>query len=137
MEKNKKLLSHESMQETEGDGAATDVPLLNSDLSTMRDVLLQFRDEMDNDENELSIIFHVSILWTSTDANPGIMVSIKLKDLEEDEEVASWDRLMHKADSKGWELTLGKILQSAREMQIDYMIMQNSESFQPHNGWLQ
>lgn len=137
MDNKKKLYLSEHLQGQEGIVGSEEEPPLNVDISTMRDVLTQFKTEIEESEEDLSIIFHISILWPSSITNPGIKVSIRLKDQAEEDDVASWERMMHYTDSTGWEFTLAQILKSVKEMDIEFLILQSADAPSYNKGWLQ
>ncbi len=133
MDNNKKSLVNESSLENEDSNKTF---AFNSDLSDMKKMLVQLKKELEGEEG-FNIIFHVSLLWPVTMLNPGVKVLITLKDTEEDEIVATWERVMHGMHTKGWEMSLGQILRITQELALDYLIVENSNSHTTNTGWLQ
>jgi hypothetical protein len=132
MDKNKKAVKRGLVQKDE----ETKPIGFHSDLSDMRKMLIKVKSEIVGDDS-FNIIFHVSLLWPVSLLNPGIKVLITLKDIQEDEDVATWERIMHSTDSAGWELALSQILHVAKEMDLDFLIMENSNSSEIALKWLQ
>jgi hypothetical protein len=124
------------MQEAEGGEIGSKAVAWKSDLTDMKKMLTQLKNELE-DEEGFNIVFHVSLLWPVTLINPGIKVLITLKDTHENEDVATWERIMHNTHTGGWESSLSAILCIAKEMDLDYLIMENSKSSENHTGWLQ
>lgn len=136
MNKKKKLGSGETLQTIDGYEKTIDDPLTSSDLLTMQKVIIQFNDEIDDTDN-LSMIFHVSIIWPLDISNPEIKVSIRIKDRDQKDDFASWEKIMHRTNTEGWELKLAEILKSANEMKIDFFIVENKQRHNPITGWIQ
>lgn len=138
MDNKKKAVKSWSMQEVEGSEIGSKAVAWKSDLTDMKKMLTELKGEMEGEEG-FNIIFHVSLLWPVTLINPGIRVLITLKDTQEDEDVATWERIMHNTHAHGWESTLSNILCIAKEMDLDYLIMENSNSSenQGQARWLQ
>lgn len=138
MNNKNKLSSISSVHES---GVAVNSIVL-ADIAVMKDVVREFQAEMeeaeDDDEN-LILVFHVSIIWPTALLSlfPSINVSIKLKEESEDVEVASWERIIHKSDSAGWEQSLALIMHAVRELKLDYFIMENVEAQERRGRWLQ
>jgi hypothetical protein len=136
MDNKKKSLENESSQEAEDSNRSKKVFSFNSNLSDMKKMLVQLKKELEG-EDGFNIIFHVSLLWPVSMLNPGVKVLITLKDSHEDEDVASWERVMHSMHTQGWEMALGQILRITQELQLDYLIVENSNSHTKETGWLQ
>jgi len=136
MGNNKKLLVNESSNEIEDNNIGNNAFSFSSDLSDMKKMLVQLKKELEG-EDGFNIIFHVSLLWPVTMSNPGIKVLITLKDTEEDENVATWERIMHSMHTQGWEMALGQILRISQELALDYLIVENANSRTSNAGWLQ
>lgn len=136
MDKKKKVVNGSVMQEFDGGEIGANAMTLKSDLRDMRLMLTQVKQELE-DGDGFNIIFHVSLLWPVTLINPGIKVLITLKDTHEDEDVATWERVMHATDTSGWETSLSQILHIAKEMDLDYLIMENANSSETQVRWLQ
>lgn len=136
MDKKKKAVSSGSMQEAEGDEIGSKPVALKTDITDMKKMLTQLKKELEQEEG-FNIVFHVSLLWPVSFINPGIRVLITLKDTHENEDVATWERLMHNTHSSGWESALSEILCISKQMDLDYLIVENSHASENHTGWLQ
>jgi hypothetical protein len=136
MDKNKKVVRNGAGQKDEEIESKAKPICLQSDLSDMRKIITKVKKEIVGD-GSFNIIFHVSLLWPVSLLNPGIKVLITLKDIQEDEDVATWERVMHCTNTAGWEAALGQILHVAKEMDLDFLIMENSNSSEIALNWLQ
>ena len=139
---NKKLLKVTHGSSDENLIRARDNSLVLADIATMKYVVNEFRHEMidtSEDEEELILVFHVSIIWPNTllSLQPSIKVAIKLKEEEQEHEVASWERVIHNSEKRGWEHTLALIMHAVRELKLDYFIMENIDSQELTAGWIQ
>lgn len=130
MVKKNKLLNESSEEDNH---LLMDDVLVANDIAIMKEVILQFREEMDNSEDEeevILILLHVSLIWPSTllTLHPSIKVSVRLKNENEEEDIGSWERVIHPPEKKGWEQSLACLLHAVREVRIDYFVMESTDA---------